>query len=137
MPIIKLCSRPFAKPDLRLDVDFDRRLGRQLRAQKALVIDLPQPYPERAAPPAALTPWLSEVEASGGTITVKQYCSAARGGLGSWLAKIGRVLRGNATAPNRYAAARNYNVVLHSDALDKVITQVEFTPRGPGVQAAR
>jgi hypothetical protein len=132
-PVIKLCSRPFKEPALTLSADLDRRLARELRAQKVLVVDLPQPYPERADPPAALSPWLSEVESAGGTVTVKQYCSAAKGSLGSWLAKIGRVIRGNAQAASPYAAARGYDVVLHADALDRVITQVEFRPKAaPG-----
>lgn len=132
-PVIKFCNRPFAQPALKLGADLDRRLASELRARKTLVVDLPQPFPERAAPPAALAPWLSEVEAAGGTVTVKQYCSAAKGGLGSWLTKISRVLRGDGKTANPYAAARNYNVVLHADALDRVITQVEFTPKAaPG-----
>jgi len=128
--VLKFCARPFATPDLTLGVtrDFDQALSHALAGDKAVVVDLAEPFADHAAPPAALTPWLSEVRAAGGQVTVTQYCDAARGALGSWVAGIfGH--RGSGL----YRVARRYNAVLHADALDRVITQVEFAPkpRGP------
>ncbi len=126
-PLIKLCERPFTASDVRWDgvSRLDRELSRKLKQNKRVIVDLAQPYPERAAAPAGLTRWLSEVKRSGGSVTVKQYCKAARGGLGSWLAELAESLGGGST----YRPARRYDVVLHTDALDKVVTQVEFVPR--------
>lgn len=128
-PVIKFCSRPFDKPDLTLaaQTTFDRDLGASLKTRKRVVVDLDKPYKDEAAAPAAIAPWLSEVKAGGGTVTVKEYCEAARGNLGTWLANI--FGSKPATPQSPYRAARQYNVILHADALDKVITQVEFAPK--------
>lgn len=126
-PVIQACQRPFAAPDLKLDdkPGFERRLGGKLRLRRRVVVDLAVPYGEKAAAPAALAPWLAEIQASGGTVQVKPYCEGTRSLFGDWLAEL------FATKPaNPYRAARRYDAVLHADALDHVITQVEFTPRG-------
>ena len=125
-PIIKFCERPFAAPDLRLSdgAGFDKALAAKLRTRKRVVVDLATPYGERDVAPAALTPWLGEVQASGGSVETKQYCDATRGALTSWLVQLF-----TPKPANPYRTARRYNVVLHADALDHVITQVEFTPR--------
>jgi hypothetical protein len=126
-PIIKLCERPFATTDVRWDGQSgtDRALAQRLRTGQRVVVDLAQPYPEAAQPPAGLSRWLTEVQKGGGAVTVKQYCKSARGGLGSWLAKLGESLGGGSL----YRPARQYDVLLHSDALDRVVTQVEFVPK--------
>ena len=126
-PIVQLCARPFPTTDVRWDgvTKIDAVLAKRLKTRQRVVVDLAQPYPERNAPPAALSRWLSEVEKGGGAVTVKQYCKAARGGLGSWLAQLADSLGGG----KMYRAARDYDVVLHSDALDRVVTQVEFVPK--------
>lgn len=126
-PAIQLCARPFPTTDVRWDgvAKIDAVLAQRLKTRQRVVVDLAQPYPERNAPPAGLSRWLSEVEKGGGAVTVKQYCKAARGGLGSWLAQLAESLGGGAV----YRPARQYDVVLHSDALDHVVTQVEFVPK--------
>lgn len=126
-PVIKLCERPFATTDVRWDgmSGNDRTLAQRLKTGQRVVVDLAQPYPEAAQPPAGLSRWLTEVQKGGGAVTVKQYCKAARGGLGSWLAKLGESMGGG----RMYRPARQYDVLLHSDALDRVVTQVEFVPR--------
>jgi hypothetical protein len=128
MPALKFCDRPFETPDLKLSdgTGFDEALASRLRGGKRVVIDLDQPYKNDAAGPPALQPWLQSVKAGGGAVTVKEYCEAARGSLGEWIANLFGV-KPHQDAP--YRAARTYNVVLHADALDKVITQVEFAPK--------
>ena len=128
--VLHFCDRPFAQPDLTLgsDANFDQDLSRALKTHAHIVVDLTQPYPDQGAAPAALEPWLAEVKANGGLITVKQYCEAARGNLGSWLASILGIHAGGL-----YRTARQYDVILHTDALDHVITQVEFSPK-PGAR---
>jgi hypothetical protein len=128
VPVLKFCDRPFTAPDMRLadGKGFDAALAARLRAGRRVVVDLDQPYNNDAAGPAALQPWLQSVKASGGAVSVKEYCEAARGALGEWLANIFGA-KPSQDAP--YRAARQYNVVLHADALDKVITQVEFAPK--------
>jgi len=124
--VVHFCSRPFSAPDLTLDAstDFERSLSRALRSKKRVVVDLSQTYPDKSPPPGALSPWLSEVKSAGGTVTVKQYCDAARGSLSSWFAEVFGGHPGSI-----YRPARQYDAILHADALDHVITQVEFTPK--------
>ncbi len=124
--VINFCPRPFDAPDLRLvaGTDFDHALAAALKSGNRVVVDVDKPFPDHAAPPAMLGRWLGEVRAAGGTVTTKQYCEAARGALGSWLADLAAKWGGNV-----YRPARAYDVIMHADALDHVITQVEFSPK--------
>lgn len=126
-PVIKACDRPFAETDLRLDSapGFEKALAAKLRGGQRVVVDLASPYGDKSPAPAPLAKWLGEITASGGQVEVKQYCEGTRSLLGKWLAEL------FSPKPNyAYRAARKYNAVLHADAVDHVITQVEFTPRG-------
>lgn len=126
-PVIKPCPRPFATPDLALGATprFEKALRTRLAARRGrVVVDLAQPYAAGADAPAALAPWLEEVKASGGIVSVDQYCRRGRGAFGNFL----KTLLGGASR-NPYKAARSYDAVLHADALDMVVTQVEFVPR--------
>ncbi|HZK98744.1 MAG TPA: hypothetical protein VFC47_02500 [Caulobacteraceae bacterium] len=128
-PVIHFCDRPFAHAQLQLGspIGFNRSLARRLRSGGRVVVNLTEPYPDKSPPPQLLSSWFAAAQAGGGTVTVKQYCDAARGSLGSWLAGLFR------TSPSdRYRSARGYDVVLHADALDRVVTQVEFSPKAAG-----
>lgn len=126
VPVVQLCSRPVAQPDLTFAEGraFDRALARKLKAGGVVTIDLPQPYAEKGEAPGTLSNWLAQVQAGGGAVTVKQYCEAARGSLTDWVAGLFTPKPGGV-----YRPARAYDAVLHTDALDHVITQIEFTPR--------
>lgn len=127
-PVIKACPRPIERPDLVLAdaAGFDRALKARLSARRGrVVIDLAQPYAMNGEPSAALRPWLDEVQASGGIVTVNSYCQKGRGAFGDFFKK----LMGSGKPKSPYRAARTYDVVLHADALDQRVTQVEFTPR--------
>ena len=129
--VLKFCDRPFDKPDLTLaSASIDKDLAAGLKTRKRVVVDLTKPYKNDDAAPAAIAPWLAEVKAGGGQVTVKEYCEAARGALGTWLAKLFSAKPAPAVEP-LYRPARQYDVILHADALDKVITQVEFAPKAP------
>lgn len=126
MPVIKPCARPVASPDLQLPArNFDRQLAAKLRTGQAVSIDLATPFPQKETPPAPLNRWLIEVRNGGGEVAVEQYCDAGKGILGGWLAK----LFGTADKEAIYKPARGYDAVLHADALDRVVTQVEFMPK--------
>jgi hypothetical protein len=126
--VIKGCVRPIADPDLRVDAaaDLQKQLKPRLRTHQRVVLDLIAPYTPQGGPPSGLAPWLDAVKGSGGTVSVAQYCEMTRG-FGDWLARM------FATAPRdasrSYSAARGYDVILHADALDRTVTQVEFVPR--------
>lgn len=123
--VLKACDRPVAKPTLRFadPARFDRALKGALRRGKTVVVDLDSPYPVANEAPAPLGAWLNEVEKSGGMVTVSPYCQKGRG-LGGFLAKL---FGGGPADP--YKAARAYDAVLHVDAVDQIVTQVEFAPR--------
>lgn len=123
--VLKACDRPVAKPTLRFTdpARFDRALKGALRRGKTVVVDLDAPYPVANEAPAPLGAWLNEVEKSGGMVTVSPYCQKGRG-LGGFLAKL---FGGGPAEP--YKAARAYDAVLHVDAVDQIVTQVEFAPR--------
>jgi hypothetical protein len=125
-PVIPPCTRPVTSPDLRLpERNFDRLLAAKLKTGKAVSIDLENPFPQKGEAPAPLNRWLLEVRNSGGQVAVEQYCDSAKGMLGGWLAK----LFGAGDKDALYKPARAYDAVLHADALDRVVTQVEFTPK--------
>ena len=124
LPILKSCDRPMAKPTLRFDdpTKFDRAFRAKLRG-RAVVVDMDTPYPADREAPAPLGAWLNEVKQSGGTVSVAPYCQKGRG-FGGFFAKL---FGGGPAEP--YKAIRRYDAVLHVDAVDQVVTQVEFTPR--------
>lgn len=131
--VIKECPRPFAEPDLSLAAatdGFDKALAGKLRSRHPVVVDLAQPYKLGAAPPPVLVPWFSEIKASGGTVEISQYCQGARGAFGNWLAKLFGPKPSTA-----YKVAQGYDAKLHVNAVDQVVTQVEFVRRGKGAAA--
>lgn len=124
-PMLAGCARPFAQPAVTLGTGgFDKTLSASLKRKPAsAVVDLPQPFAVGTDMPAALTPWLDEVKASGGIVSASEYCRDSRGLFG-WL---GRMIRGVRGSP--YKAADGYDAVLHVDGLDQKVTQVEFKRR--------
>ncbi|MDT7536033.1 hypothetical protein OVY48_21780 [Sphingobium sp. SA2] len=123
--VLKGCDRPVAKPALRFadPARFDRALKSKLRRGRTVVVDLDAPYPVANEAPAPLGAWLNEIEKSGGMVTVSPYCQKGRG-LGGFFAKL---FGGGPAEP--YKTARAYDAVLHVDAVDQIVTQVEFAPR--------
>ncbi|MDO7836546.1 hypothetical protein Q4610_15980 [Sphingobium sp. HBC34] len=128
LPVLAPCNRPVAKPTLRFSEagGFDRRLRSKLRRGRAVVVDLDTPYRVDNEAPAPLGAWLNEVKQSGGAVSVAPYCQKGRG-MGGFFA---RLFGGGPAEP--YKAARGYDAVLHVDAVDQVVTQVEFAPRRAG-----
>ncbi len=126
-PIFKPCPRPFPATAATLGTSgFDKAVTRALRAKPAVaVVDVAAPFAVGDAPPAALTPWLSQVKASGGLVSADEYCRDSRGMFG-WIGRMVRAVRGVS-----YAAADGYDAVLHVDGLDQKVTQVEFRRRTP------
>lgn len=125
-PVVKACPRPFAQPDLTLadGPGFDRALAARLRTRTRVVVDLPHPYPQGDAAPAPLATWLAEVDAAHGSITVQPYCT--RSAFGDWVKALFR------RDPHRlFRPVQGYDVILHADGLDQVVTQVEFVPHAP------
>ena len=103
---------------------FRAALRRHLAQKPATVIvDIAEPFAVTGSTPPDLAPWLSEVKASGGIVSVDTYCQESRGFF-SFL----RGLFGGATR-SPYAAVDGYDVVLHVDGLVGVVTQVEFRSR--------
>lgn len=128
VPVIKACARPFPAPEVRLDdpAVFRAALAAALRRGGRVVVDLARPYAAGKLPPDALTPWFDEIRHSGGAVTVASYCQQSRGAFGDFFARI----FGGGKDPGRpYRAVRRYDAVLQVDALDQVVTQVEFRPR--------
>jgi hypothetical protein len=125
VPVLKSCDRPFAKPTLRFaePEGFDTTLRAALRRGRPVVIDLATPYPADREAPAPLGAWLNEVKQSGGIVSTAPYCQKGRG-LGGFFAKL---FGGGPAEP--YKAARRYDAVLHVDAVDQAVTQIEFAPR--------
>ena len=122
----RACPRPFGHPDIRLtgSDSFPAALRRQLlRKRGPVVVDLVHPSPVGNSLPPELAPWLKQVKAAGGTVTVDSYCAQSRGLFG--------MLRGlfGAGAVDTYAVADGYDVVLHVDGVAGAVTQVEFKPR--------
>jgi hypothetical protein len=125
-PVVKACDRPFAKPDIVLarSAHFHSALqGRLARKSGPVVVSLARPFPVGGSTPAELVPWLNEVKASGGLVSVDTYCQDSRG----FMAML-RSLFGKPAGPS-FAAVDGYDAVLHVDGLDGVVTQVEFRPR--------
>lgn len=125
LPVLKSCDRPVARPTLRFGdgAAFDRALKGKLRRGRTVVVDMDTPYPADNEAPLPLGAWLNEVKQSGGTVSVEPYCQKGRG-FGGFFAKL---FGGGPAEP--YKAARRYDAVLHVDAVDQVVTQVEFAPR--------
>jgi hypothetical protein len=123
--VLKACDRPVARPTLRFadPARFDRALKGKLRRGKTVVVDIDSPYPVANEAPAPLGAWLNVIEKSGGMVTVSPYCQKGRG-FGGFFAKL---FGGGPAEP--YKAARRYDAVLHVDAVDQIVTQVEFAPR--------
>jgi hypothetical protein len=124
-PVIKPCARPIATPTLRFSDPsrFDRALKPKLRGSRSVSVDIESPYPAKNEAPAPLGAWLNEIKQSGGQVTVSTYCEGGRG-FGSFLA---RIFGGPPAEP--YRAARRYDATLYVDAVDQIVTQVQFTPR--------
>lgn len=125
LPVLKGCDRPVAKPTLRFGdgASFDQALRSKLRRGRTVVVDMDTPYPADNEAPLPLGAWLNEVKQSGGAVSVAPYCQKGRG-LGGFFAKL---FGGGPAEP--YKAARRYDAVLHVDAVDQLVTQVEFAPR--------
>lgn len=125
LPVLKSCDRPVTRPTLRFGdgAAFDQALRGKLRRNRTVVVDMDTPYPADNEAPLPLGAWLNEVKQSGGTVSVAPYCQKGRG-LGGFFAKL---FGGGPAEP--YKAARRYDAVLHVDAVDQVVTQVEFAPR--------
>lgn len=128
LPVLTACDRPVATPALRFSeqAQFDRLLRKKLRTGRAVTVDMDTPYPADREAPLPLGAWLNEIKQSGGSVSVAPYCQKGRG-LGGFFAKL---FGGGPARP--YKAARRYDAVLHVDAVDQVVTQVEFTPRKVG-----
>lgn len=128
LPVLKPCERPVAKATLRFSEagGFDRQLRSRLRRGRPVVVDLDTPYRVDNEAPAPLGAWLNEVKQSGGAVSVAPYCQKGRG-MGGFFAKL---FGGGPAEP--YKAARRYDALLHVDAVDQVVTQVEFAPRRAG-----
>jgi len=128
LPVLKGCDRPIAKPTLRFanPASFDQAFKAKLRRGRAVVVDLDTPYPADKEAPLPLGAWLNEVKQSGGAVTVAAYCQKGRG-FGGFFTKL---FGGPPAEP--YKAIRRYDAVLHVDAVDQVVTQVEFAPRKVG-----
>ena len=127
--------RPVAAPDLRLGNDSvaASQLAARLRRGNRVSIELATPYPARAETPPPLSPWLSAVKASGGSVDIVPYCDKGSRGFFKSLS----ALFGPADPGKAYRPARNYNVVLHNDVRSRTITQVEFVPRMAGAAKGR
>lgn len=125
LPVLKSCDRPVARPTLRFgdSAAFDQALKGKLRRGRTVVVDMDTPYAADHEAPLPLGAWLNEVRQSGGTVSVAPYCQKGRG-FGGFFAKL---FGGGPAEP--YKAARRYDAVLHVDAVDQVVTQVEFAPR--------
>ncbi|MET0372063.1 MAG: hypothetical protein ABW039_11895 [Sphingobium sp.] len=124
-PVLKACDRPIAQPALSFSdpTRLDKSLRSKLRRGQRVALDMPTPYPVSSEAPAPLGAWLNEVKQTGGAVTVSPYCQKGRG-FGNFLSKI---FGGSPAEP--YKAARKYDVTLYVDAVDQVVTQVEFTRR--------
>lgn len=125
LPVLKSCDRPVRKPTLRFGdgVAFDQALKSKLRRGRTVVVDMDTPYAADREAPLPLGAWLNEVKQSGGTVSIAPYCQKGRG-FGGFFANL---FGGGPAQP--YKAARRYDAVLHVDAVDQVVTQVEFAPR--------
>lgn len=124
-PVVNTCDRPFAHVDVSLGGAGGFRIAlrdRLSRKAGAVIVGIAQPFSFSGSAPAELAPWLAEVKATGGIVSVDTYCHESRGF---------SFLRGlfGGPAQNPYAAADSYNAVLHVDGLVGVVTQVEFKPR--------
>ncbi|GGZ10171.1 hypothetical protein [Novosphingobium colocasiae] len=127
-PTVQTCERPFARAQVTDDASpaFTTALRKQLTKKSAsVVVNMAQPFPVNDPTPAELVPWLNQVKASGGIVSVKQYCQVSRG--------FFSFLRGlfKQSTQDPYAAANGYDVVMHVDGLVGEVTQVEFKLRAP------
>lgn len=126
------CERPFAKADIGTSwyghnmAKFDRDLGRKLNGAKAQVsLDLAVPWPAQSDPPPFVGRWLEEVKASGGKITVNEYCRKSR----SFFSFFNRLFQRKAA--DRLEAVRTYDAVLQVNGADQSVTQILFRRRAP------
>lgn len=125
---LKPCARPLAQPALSFadPAALDGPLRSKLRRGSAqVVLDIAHPYKASAEAPTPLSAWLNEVKQSGGAVEVKPYCQQGGRGFGKFFAN----LFGGGKPAEPYKAARKYDATLYVDALDQVVTQVEFTRR--------
>jgi hypothetical protein len=127
-PVIKSCPRPFAHPDVSLATTerFDRALRSHLQAKSgSVIVDIDVPFAVGAEAPPPLKPWLAEARSAGGLVTVDEYCQESRG----FFAFLSKLFTGDGAS--RYAAVDSYDVILHVNGLDQLVTQIEFKPRVP------
>lgn len=127
-PTMQTCDRPFARPQVTDSgtAAFTPALRKALGgAAASVVVDMRQPFSVNGPTPPELVPWLNQVKASGGIVSVKQYCQVSRG--------FFSFLRGlfKQPAQDPYAAANGYDVLMHVDGLVGDVTQIEFTRRAP------
>ncbi|MFM6830024.1 MAG: hypothetical protein ACKOVA_06775 [Novosphingobium sp.] len=124
------CERPFAKADIRTSrygndaARFDRDLARKLNgARQNVSVDISAPWPAEGDPPAMIGRWLEEVKASGGKITVNEYCRKSRG----FFSFFNKLFQRKPV--DRLEAVRNYDAVLQINGADQAVTQVLFRRR--------
>jgi hypothetical protein len=125
-PVVKTCDRPFAHGDVTLGRtgDFRTALRKRLaRKSGAVIVNIASPFSVSGSTPIELAPWLAEVKASGGIVSVDTYCQESRGFFSFLRNMFGSVPQ------NAYGAADSYDAVFHVDGLVGVVTQVEFRPR--------
>lgn len=133
-PVVpKSCARPFAKTDIRTGrygkdtARFDRDLARRLNgARQDVSVDVSEPWRVDSEPPMIVGRWLEEVKASGGKITVNEYCRKSRG----FFSFFNRLFQRKPV--DRLEAVKSYDAVLQIDGADQVITQVLFRRRIAG-----
>ncbi len=105
---------------------FDRDLARKLDGAKAQVtLDLAAPWPSQSDPPPLVGRWLEELKASGGKITVNEYCRKSRG----FFSFFNRLFQRKAA--DRLEAVRTYDAVLQINGADQLVTQILFRRRAP------
>jgi hypothetical protein len=131
LAIFKSCPRPFGRSDIAITAAspetprFDALLrARLIRRQPSVVVDMTAPFAVESGAPPELSAWLTQVKATQGVVTMRQYCEQSRG----FMSFLNKMFTGTRTS--RYAAADGYDAVLHIDGVDQRVTQVEFRLRG-------
>ncbi len=129
--MFKSCPRPFGRADIAIVAaspetpKFEGLLHNRLsRRQPSVVVDMSAPFAVDGGAPPELAAWLTQVKSTGGAVTMHQYCEQSRG----FMSFFGKMFTG--PRAGRYAAADNYDAVLHVDGVDQRVTQVEFRLRG-------
>ncbi len=124
------CERPFSKADIRTSrygndtAKFDRDLARKLNSAKQDVsVDISAPWPAEGDAPPMVGRWLEEVKASGGKITVNEYCRKSRG----FFSFFNKLFQRKPV--DRLEAVRTYDAVLQINGADQAVTQVLFRRR--------